>query len=63
MSEWPSFVGGEARGPGHIFSGFTIEQEGDNLGYVFFAKYRHTISSLISGQKRCDSCSIDSEVK
>lgn len=34
-----------------------------DLGYVFFAKYRHTISSLISGQKRCDSCSIDSEVK
>lgn len=34
-----------------------------DLVYVFFAKYRHTISALISGEKRCDSCSIDSEIK
>ncbi len=34
-----------------------------NLGYVFFARYRRSISSLISGQPRCDTCTVDNEPK
>ena len=29
-----------------------------DLGYLFFARYRYTISRLITGQSRCESCAI-----
>ncbi|MGB2045074.1 MAG: thiol-disulfide oxidoreductase DCC family protein [Porticoccaceae bacterium] len=30
-----------------------------DIGYLFFARYRYTISGLLTGQSRCDSCNID----
>lgn len=27
-----------------------------DLGYRFFARYRHKLSSLVTSKKRCDSC-------
>ena len=30
-----------------------------DIGYLFFARYRYTISRLLTGQSRCDSCNID----
>ena len=30
-----------------------------DISYLFFARYRYTISRLLTGQSRCDSCTID----
>ncbi|MGB2287813.1 MAG: DCC1-like thiol-disulfide oxidoreductase family protein, partial [Porticoccaceae bacterium] len=30
-----------------------------DIGYLFFARNRYTISRLLTGQSRCDSCNID----
>jgi len=30
-----------------------------DLAYLFFAKYRHPISRLITGKSRCESCSLE----
>ena len=29
-----------------------------NVGYRFFARHRYTISALLTGRRRCESCSI-----
>lgn len=29
-----------------------------DIGYLFFARYRYSISRLVTGQSRCESCAI-----
>jgi len=33
------------------------------LGYRFFARYRHRISALVTGKSRCEPCAIKDNVK
>ena len=33
------------------------------LGYRFFARYRHRISSLVTGKPRCERCEINVDAK
>lgn len=33
------------------------------LGYRFFARYRHKISSLVTGKPRCERCEINVDAK